>query len=75
MSAYLVIRIEHPKGGASYFRSMNVGVGGRDCNIAPGEGVRRATLAELRRKDRDFIAKELAYGGDPNTITFERCRY
>lgn len=46
----------------STFRSMDVGVGGKHtfCTIAPGEPVRRATLAELRQKDRANLAKFLA---------------
>ncbi len=44
----------------SHARTMNVGVGGRHCSIAPGEKVRRATLAELRIIDRRAVLRALA---------------
>lgn len=50
---------EYDRAPISNFRGMNVGVGGKytTCTIAAGEPVRRATLAELRIKDRQVIAR------------------
>lgn len=61
---YISIEVVLPDGHVpvSYSRGMNVGVGGRHlaCSIAPGEPVRRATLNEIRRKDRVQVVEMLA---------------
>ena len=60
---YLTIGVKLPDGHVpvSTFRSQNVGVGGTHtfCKIAPGEPVRRATQAELRKLDRIHIIELL----------------
>lgn len=52
----------------SYSRGMNVGVGGRWSRYATGEPVRRATLNELRRMDRDTIVKLRAQYPDARIV-------
>lgn len=61
MTVYLTIGIRTPDGHTpvSYMRGQDVGVGGAHtwCTIAAGEPVRRATQRELRRLDRQIVAR------------------
>lgn len=56
---FLTIGVQLPDGHSpiSWFRRTDVGVGGRMCRIAPGNPVRRATPAEMRRLARMQIAQ------------------
>src|SRR3546814_10361251 len=58
---FLTVGVELSDGYSpiSWFRGTNVGVGGKHtfCRIAPGDPVRRATLAEMRRLVRMRIAE------------------
>jgi hypothetical protein len=75
---YLTIGIRTPDGctPVSMFRGQNVGVGGKytTCPIAQGEPVRRATLGELRLKDRLTIARYLAIYPD-GVVVARRSRH
>lgn len=73
---FLTIGIRLPDGHmpVSTFRGTNVGVGGRFCRTAPGEPVRRATLAEMRQRARASIAQMLR-DHPTGTIVVSRSRH